>query len=204
MQRYKLPNVKNNYTLKLIICLTVFSFFTKAQDEVNLYKKLTKQFIGAVKRNEPYKNYRFFDTSVYGRMTESYTDKLVTDFIKQDVNLAVDLSKKGVGEHELRFRSDQFKIPLSDLTNISPPLIKVILDKEVKNRVAVRPLLSTQLPEGYKVDGVVVQPSMIEIKGSRRRVGLISSILSSCGTIPTIKINSRGWSFAAEMTGQFE
>ena len=100
----------------------------------------------------------------------------VTDFIKQDVNLAVDLSKKGVGEHELRFRSDQFKIPLSDLTNISPPLIKVILDKEVKNRVAVRPLLSTQLPEGYKVDGVVVQPSMIEIKGSRRRVGLISSI----------------------------
>lgn len=76
-------SVKKNNLNKLIICLCVFGFFAHAQDEVNPYKKLTKQFIGAVKRNEPYKNYRFFDTSVYGRMTEAYTEKLVNDFIKK-------------------------------------------------------------------------------------------------------------------------
>jgi pimeloyl-ACP methyl ester carboxylesterase len=55
-----------------------------AQDEVNPYKKLTKQFIGAVKRNEPYKNYRFFDTTFYGRAIEAQTDKQIQRFIKNN------------------------------------------------------------------------------------------------------------------------
>ena len=65
--------------LFLMICVIQT---TKSQDEVNPYKKLTKQFIGAVKRNEPYKNYRFFDTTFFGRMIEAQTDKTIQKFIK--------------------------------------------------------------------------------------------------------------------------
>lgn len=63
----------------ILLAVTGFS-----QEEVNPYKKLTKQFIGAVKRNEPYKNYRFFDTSFYGKMIEAQTEKTVNDFIKKN------------------------------------------------------------------------------------------------------------------------
>ncbi len=71
---------KLRYSFALIFCF----YAAMAQEEVNPYKKLTKQFIGAVKRNEPYKNYRFFDTSVYGRMLESQTENMVEKFIKKN------------------------------------------------------------------------------------------------------------------------
>lgn len=71
-------------SLFISICFwLLFVQLSWSQDEVNPYKKLTKQFIGAVKRNEPYKNYRFFDTSFYGKMTEAATEKKVNDFIKK-------------------------------------------------------------------------------------------------------------------------
>lgn len=70
-----------------IIILVSLVSNINAQDEpkeVNPYKKLTKQFIGAVKRNEPYKNYRFFDTTFYGRAIEQQTDKTIQRFIKKN------------------------------------------------------------------------------------------------------------------------
>jgi len=57
-----------------------------AQDEpaeVNPYKKLSKSFIGAVKRNQPFKNYRFFDSTFFGKMVEAQTDKRIADFTKE-------------------------------------------------------------------------------------------------------------------------
>lgn len=101
----------------------------------------------------------------------------IAEFQKQELVVPVDLSKYGTGEHEVSFRADQFKIPLGiDLTMINPPTLKVFLDREVRKRVAIRPVLSTQLPEDYKIDSIVVQPSMVEVKGSRIRLGLLSSL----------------------------
>lgn len=101
----------------------------------------------------------------------------VTEFQKQDLTIPVDLTQYGTGEHDVIFRAEQFKIPLGiDLTLINPPSIKVFLDREVRKRVAIRPVLSTQLPDDYKIESIVVQPSMIEIKGSRIRLGLLSSL----------------------------
>ncbi|MBK7817455.1 MAG: hypothetical protein IPJ60_07725 [Sphingobacteriaceae bacterium] len=69
------------FALLALVCVMCNA---EAQDEVNPYKKLTKQFIGAVKRNEPYKNYRFFDTTFYGRAIEQQTDKAIQRFIKKN------------------------------------------------------------------------------------------------------------------------
>lgn len=73
---------KISILLSLIFAISITST-SIAQDEVNPYKKLTKSFIGAVKRNEPYKNYRLFDTTKYGKMIEVQTDKKVQDFLKK-------------------------------------------------------------------------------------------------------------------------
>lgn len=101
----------------------------------------------------------------------------VAEFQKQELSIPMDLTQFGTGEHDVMFRPEQFKIPLGiDLTLINPPSIKVFLDREVRKRVAIRPVLSTQLPDDYKIESIVVQPSMIEVKGSRIRLGLLSSL----------------------------
>ncbi len=75
--------IKLHYSYRIFFLLLI-NYCAVAQEEVNPYKKLTKQFIGAVKRNEPYKNYRFFDTSFYGKMVEAQTDKKIHEFIKEN------------------------------------------------------------------------------------------------------------------------
>ncbi len=67
----------------VVILLSLFTKGVFSQEEMHPYKKLTKKFIGAVKRNEPYKNYKFFDTTVYGRMAEAQTESMIDKFIKK-------------------------------------------------------------------------------------------------------------------------
>ncbi len=74
--------IKLSYSYRIFLLLLV-NYCAIAQEEVNPYKKLTKSFIGAVKRNEPYKNYRFFDSTFFGKMAEANTEKKVNDFLKK-------------------------------------------------------------------------------------------------------------------------
>ena len=101
----------------------------------------------------------------------------VSEFLKQESILSLDLSKMGTGEHEVIIRSDELRIPLGiDLTMISPQSVKLFLDREIRKRLTVRPIISAQLPEAYKVETVVAQPSTVEVKGSRIRLGLLNSL----------------------------
>lgn len=101
----------------------------------------------------------------------------VSEFLKQESILSVDLSKMGTGEHEVAIRTDELKIPLGiDWTMISPQSVKLFLDREIKKRVTVRPIISAQLPDAYKVETVVAQPSTVEVIGSRIRLGLLNSL----------------------------
>jgi pimeloyl-ACP methyl ester carboxylesterase len=76
--------VKLRYSF-LGLFLILSTIILKAQDEeVNPYKKLTKKFIGAVKRGDYNKNQHFFDSSYYGKIIEATTDKQINDFIKEN------------------------------------------------------------------------------------------------------------------------
>jgi uncharacterized protein len=66
----------------LMISLTLHS--QEETPEVNPYKKLTKKFIGAVKRNEMNKILVYFDTTFYGKLIEAQTEKKINDFIKDE------------------------------------------------------------------------------------------------------------------------
>jgi predicted esterase len=66
------------------LILTEFACFSQQEEPVkDPYIKLAKQFIGAVKRNEYHKNYRFFDSSFYGRTISAQTQKTVEEFIRE-------------------------------------------------------------------------------------------------------------------------
>ncbi|MCE3226758.1 MAG: Alpha/beta hydrolase family protein [Bacteroidetes bacterium] len=73
--------IKLRYS-SLIFGFILAGFMGRAQDEPvkDPYIILSKKFIGAVKRNEPWKNYKFFDTTFYGKMIEDQTLKSIEQF----------------------------------------------------------------------------------------------------------------------------
>jgi len=78
--------IKLRYSSRIFFLLLI-NYCAIAQEEVNPYKKLTKSFIGAVKRNEPYKNYRFFDSTFFGKMAAASAEKKINDFIRKYGNI---------------------------------------------------------------------------------------------------------------------
>lgn len=68
-----------------IFFFVLISFAVKSQEnQPNPYIKLSKSFIGAVKRNEYHKNYNFFDSSFYGKTISAQTQKTVDEFIRDN------------------------------------------------------------------------------------------------------------------------
>lgn len=76
--------IKLRYSILIFSILTVFACYSQQEEPVkDPYIKLAKQFIGAVKRNEYHKNYRFFDSSFYGKAISAQTQKTVDEFIRE-------------------------------------------------------------------------------------------------------------------------
>lgn len=80
--------IKLRYS-SLILAFFLSTFISLSQETAeemqvkDPYIKLSKQFIGAVKRNEYHKNYRFFDSTFYGKAISAQTQKMVEDFIRE-------------------------------------------------------------------------------------------------------------------------
>ncbi|MBS1651020.1 MAG: alpha/beta fold hydrolase [Bacteroidetes bacterium] len=70
------------FFLTIIFTITVFAQ-EQVDKEIHPYAKLSKKFIGAVKRNDPNKNSRFFDTTQIARLIEAQTDKQIDAFTKK-------------------------------------------------------------------------------------------------------------------------
>ena len=89
--------IKLRYSLQ-IFALLLLSASYMAQDEakeVNPYKKLSKSFFGAVKRDIPNRNDKFFDTSFYAKISSAQTDRTLNNF-RRDHGVIVAIEKTEV------------------------------------------------------------------------------------------------------------
>ncbi len=73
--------IKLRYSLQFFLALLTSNIML-AQDDVNPYKKLSKSFFGAVKRDIPNRNDKFFDSTVYGKIISAQADRSINNFIK--------------------------------------------------------------------------------------------------------------------------
>lgn len=73
--------IKLRYSLQFFLALLTSNIML-AQEDVNPYKKLSKSFFGAVKRDIPNRNDKFFDSTVYGKIISAQTDRSINNFIK--------------------------------------------------------------------------------------------------------------------------
>ena len=69
------------YSLQFFLALLTSNIML-SQDDVNPYKKLSKSFFGAVKRDIPNRNDKFFDSTVYGKIISAQADRSINNFIK--------------------------------------------------------------------------------------------------------------------------
>lgn len=99
------------------------------------------------------------------------------DVLEKEIVYNIDLSNADVGDHEVRIVRENLDVPLGiDVLSVNPTKIKVTLDKIISKRVPVRPVLSAQLPEDYRVKSVVANPSTVEVRGALVRLNTISSV----------------------------
>ena len=78
--------IKLRYYLQFFftLCITITCISQEEVKEVNPYKKLSKSFFGAVKREIPNRNDKFFDSSFYGKISASQTDRTIDNFIRMN------------------------------------------------------------------------------------------------------------------------
>ena len=69
------------YSLQFFLALLTSNIML-SQDDINPYKKLSKSFFGAVKRDIPNRNDKFFDSTVYGKIISAQADRSINNFIK--------------------------------------------------------------------------------------------------------------------------
>ncbi len=81
LEKILLMKIKLNLFI-VLLSFGVFSLTAQEETEMHPYKKLTKKFIGAIKRNEPNKNSSFFDSTFYGKIIEASVDRELENFKK--------------------------------------------------------------------------------------------------------------------------
>lgn len=74
--------IKLRYSLQILALLLLSGAYMAQNEakEVNPYKKLSKSFFGAVKRDIPNRNEKFFDTSFYAKISSAQTDRTLDNF----------------------------------------------------------------------------------------------------------------------------
>lgn len=86
-----------------------------------------------------------------------------------DVQVPVDLSGLGVGEHGLDLGSfpAQGLPQATEVLAVQPASIRFVLDEVAVRKVRVDPVLVGEPAEGFEIGEVVLEPSVVELSGPR-------------------------------------
>lgn len=96
----------------------------------------------------------------------------------RDFSVVADLSKLGAGTHEVRLKTE--KLSSSLVATIEPERISVTIEKKVKKRFDVSPILSsTTSNNGLKVGQLSTQPEKVEITTGENTMKEIDRVVAS-------------------------
>jgi YbbR domain-containing protein len=101
----------------------------------------------------------------------------VKEYQDRNMTIPVDLKNAKVGETEFFVKESTLDLPLGlKVSSISQSLIPIRIDRVAIKRVPVRPNISANFSEGFKVKNVTLKPSTVEIRGARSRVNIIEAL----------------------------
>jgi YbbR domain-containing protein len=105
---------------------------------------------------------------------------------EEDISVIIDLSEVRKGKTSFSLSVDNIVLPhLLTVTKILPQTIKLMVDKQVKKDVPVRPIIVGSPAVGFLVEGIKVVPKMIQVEGPE-------SIVAKVYTVKTESIDITG------------
>lgn len=94
-----------------------------------------------------------------------------------DVKTMVDLSDAKEGEDSYYIGPEDVRVPFNlKVVRINPASIKIRLDRVITKNVGVKPIITGNPAQGYRLKRVEIKPSSIMIEGTRKEVGSLQSL----------------------------
>ncbi|HXX56639.1 MAG TPA: CdaR family protein [Thermodesulfovibrionales bacterium] len=101
-------------------------------------------------------------------------ESLLKNVRQGDVTVSVDVAKAKEGEGVFAIRNDDVRLPPTvTVVKIEPSSAKVVFERTVTKRVAVRPVITGEPERGSYVKSVEVKPADVVIEGAQSEVGKV-------------------------------
>ncbi len=96
---------------------------------------------------------------------------------EEKITAVIDLKGSGAGITKKKIRIDEKTIPQNiSIKEITPRTIDVLLEKALTKTVKVVPVIVADLPYGYNLEDVIIEPDTVEITGPESYLETIESV----------------------------
>jgi len=99
-----------------------------------------------------------------------------TKFPTSNLKAVVDLTEAKIGMHGYNIQFDRKQIPDKITLGNFDNVVKIDFDRGVRKEVWVKPLIQGEVPEGYKLGRIVINPNRIIVEGPARTLDDIRTI----------------------------
>jgi YbbR domain-containing protein len=105
--------------------------------------------------------------------------RLVRDLQPSDMHAVIDLAHAQIGDHTFDLTARNVRTP-RDLTvvQIVPAQFRVDLDRRATREVEVRPRVTGEFAQGFRIASVKAEPSHITISGPKQHVDAVETALT--------------------------
>jgi uncharacterized protein (TIGR00159 family) len=96
---------------------------------------------------------------------------------KLDISADVDLSSIREGQSNVRIKSSDFRLPSGmEMTAVTPPTIRVVVDRKERRRVPVRVALRRSNGRSIRGGEIVPDPAWVEVEGPAGQVQRVDAV----------------------------
>jgi YbbR domain-containing protein len=93
-------------------------------------------------------------------------DEYLSLINEEDVVAYIDMEKESAGESRKIVKVDRRGLPRRvSIKEIDPRLIQVRIERQLRKQVKVVPVIASDLPEGYSLEDVSIDPGTVEVQG---------------------------------------
>ena len=106
-------------------------------------------------------------------VTVSGQRSLIRGMTAQHTSRTIDLSKASPGTVVIQNQPDSIPLPRGiSILRLQPTSVTLLLDQLIQKKLAIKPVLTGKINKDFRLDSVTVEPSLLEISGPKKIIGM--------------------------------
>jgi len=101
--------------------------------------------------------------------------EVITNLVKSDFDLSVDLRKAQEGEQQLPVIATSKNVKVTIL-KVDPATVRVVLEPVTQKEIKVKAVVSGNPAKGYSVEAIEVSPATVQISGGKTLLSTLTAI----------------------------